>query len=159
MSVFSSRKSFVTRQVTGARSANHSRYAGASMGLRPLGLHSLIQEIRAGFDFKSLERLSAASGLGVSEIAALIDVPDRTLARRKAAGRFTTQESERLLRISRVFEMAVDLFEGNTKAAVMWLKRPNHALGNQPPLSFQSTEIGARLVEDLIGGLEEGVVV
>jgi putative toxin-antitoxin system antitoxin component (TIGR02293 family) len=62
-----------------------------------------------------------------------------------------------LLRLSLVFEKAVNLFEGDTDAARAWLGRPNKALGGETPLSAVETEIGAREVEDLIGRLEHGV--
>lgn len=134
-------------------------HLGASAGLRPLPVDALIRQIRAGFAFKALERLSEASGISVSEIGNLIDLPERTLARRKAAGRLTAQESERLLRLSGIFEKAVDLFDGNVSEAVAWLGRPKRALGFETPWECLRTELGARRVEDLIGSLLHGVFV
>ena len=77
--------------------------------------------------------------------------------RRKASGKLTTEESERLLRIAGIFEDAVDLFEGDVPAAVNWLTTPRKALGDRPPLSYARTEPGAREVENLIGRLEHGI--
>jgi len=134
-------------------------YLGASVGLRPLALDALIRQVRAGLSFKALERLSATSGLSVAQIAGVMEVPERTLARRRSAGRFTAQESERLLRISRIFEKAVELFEGDVRGAVSWLSQPKRALGSCTPLECLRTELGARQVEDLIGSLEHGVFV
>jgi len=119
----------------------------------------LIEEILAGLSFKTLETFSFESSLPVTEIASLIEVPQRTLARRRVVGRLSSEESERLLRLSRIFETAVALFEGNADAAITWLKRPKRALGDKSPLTYSRTELGARLVEDLIGGLEHGVFV
>ncbi len=79
------------------------------------------------------------------------------MARRKAAGRLAPDESERLLRISTVFEKTVDLFEGDVAGAVAWLTSPKRALGRETPLAYSRTELGAREVEDLIGRLEHGV--
>jgi putative toxin-antitoxin system antitoxin component (TIGR02293 family) len=130
---------------------------GASLGLRETDIHALIEEVRAGLPFKALESFSSASDINVSEIAALIQLPERTLARRKVSGQLTSGESERLLRLSKVFEQAVSLFEGNAQAAVAWLKTPKRALGDNSPWTYLRTEIGAREVEDLIGQLEHGV--
>jgi putative toxin-antitoxin system antitoxin component (TIGR02293 family) len=130
---------------------------GASLGLREMGIAALIDEVRTGLPFKTLESFSSESGIGVSEIASLIDLPERTLARRKVAGRLTSGESERLLRLSKVFEQAVSLFEGNVPAAVAWLETPKRALGDKSPWTYLQTEIGAREVEDLMGQLEHGV--
>jgi putative toxin-antitoxin system antitoxin component (TIGR02293 family) len=119
--------------------------------------NAVIEEILAGFSFKTLETFSSESNLPVAEIASLIEVPQRTLARRKVVGRLSSEESERLLRLSRIFEKAVALFEGNVDAAVAWLRRPKRALGDKSPLIYSRTEVGARQVEDLIGALEQGV--
>jgi putative toxin-antitoxin system antitoxin component (TIGR02293 family) len=90
-------------------------------------------------------------------IATVIGLPERTLARRKKAGCLSMGESERLLRVSTVFERAVELFEGDVKPAVTWLTSPKKALGDRLPLEYSRTELGAREVEDLMGRLKDGV--
>ena len=66
-------------------------------------------------------------------------------------------ESERLLRISNIFEKAVKVFEGDTDAAVQWLTTPKKGLSGHLPLQYSRTEPGAREVENLIGRVEDGV--
>lgn len=61
------------------------------------------------------------------------------------------------LQISRVFELAVELFEGDATAASQWLTTPNNALAGSTPLAVCETDAGAREVENLIGRLEFGV--
>ena len=117
----------------------------------------LIRQVERGFSFKALHAIESRSGIALARIAAIIGIPERTLARRKASGRLTPDESERLLRISGVFEDALDLFEGDVAAAVNWLIAPRKAFGNQSPLDYSRTELGAREVENLIGRLEHGV--
>lgn len=95
--------------------------------------------------------------MSAQTLAEVIGIPERTLARRKAAGRLAPEESERLLRISSIFEKAVDLFEGEVASAVNWLSTPKRTLENQSPLQYARTEVGAREVENLIGRLEHGV--
>lgn len=130
---------------------------GASLGLRSTSTPKLIEQLEAGLSFQTLETLEANSGLGVTLLATLIGIPDRTLSRRKSVGRLGPEESERLLRISNIFEKAVGLFEGDTKSAVQWLTTPKKALGGQQPIQYSRTEPGAREVESLIGRLEHGV--
>jgi putative toxin-antitoxin system antitoxin component (TIGR02293 family) len=143
----------------GEKQIRDKRYAslGASLGLHETRVDALIEEVQAGLSFKALESFSSESGIAVTEIASLIELPERTLARRKVVGRLTSRESERLLRLSNVFEKAVRLFEGNVDAAVAWLKGPKRALDDKSPWTYLQTEIGAREVEDLIGQLEHGV--
>lgn len=93
----------------------------------------------------------------MSTIADLIGLPQRTLMRRKAAGKLHPDESERMLRLSGVFEQAVELFEGDCDAGRRWLTTPSEELDNLTPLEMVRTGIGAREVEYLIGRLEHGV--
>jgi putative toxin-antitoxin system antitoxin component (TIGR02293 family) len=90
-------------------------------------------------------------------LAKVLQLPPRTLARRKSGGVLTSAESERLLRLARLFEQAVTVFEGDAPAAGKWLQEPVLGLGNRTPLQLAETEIGARAVEDLLGRLEYGV--
>lgn len=117
----------------------------------------MVRQVQKGFPYTSLIRFHKHSGLPIGTIADLVQLPQRTLMRRKAAGRLLPDESERLLRISGVFEKALQLFEQDADRARRWLTTPNRELDNTPPLGFARTEIGAREVEDLIGRLQHGV--
>lgn len=152
-------KQKVIRRPAEARRRKRGVSLGASLGLPALGIGALIEEIQTGLPFKALVSFSFESGISISEIASVIEVSERTLARRKALGRFSPAESERLLRLSNVFEKALGFFEGDVKGAVAWLRSPNRALGHKTPFTYARTEIGARQVEDLIGRLAHGVFV
>lgn len=130
---------------------------GSSLGLPARSTPELIRHIQEGLPFKALETLSLKSGIPPGEIASAMNIPQRTLARRKASGRFASEESERLLRLSIIFEKAVELFDGDVRSAVIWLRSGRPALGNSNYLAYSGTELGAREVEDLIGQLEHGV--
>jgi putative toxin-antitoxin system antitoxin component (TIGR02293 family) len=130
---------------------------GETLGLKANLVTDLITQMDRGFSFKTLQRLADSSGISVSTIAQIIGIPDRTFARRKVAGRLSPDESERLLRLSSIYEKAVDLFEGNVPSAVKWLTGPRREFEGYTPLAYSRTEIGAREVEDLIGRLEFGV--
>ena len=157
MSPLSIRKTHEAIRSTPRSRGVHFRTRGASLGLTAKGTDQLIHQLERGFSFKTLQNLQSLSGLSLSLLAAVIGIPERTLARRKASGRLASQESERLLRISSIFEKAVELFEGDVPGAVKWLTAPKKALGDRPPLAYSRTELGAREVENLIGRLEHGV--
>lgn len=135
----------------------HGGARGASLGLTATQTVDLVRQIEAGLPYKALLSLAATSGLSVALIASTLGIPERTLARRKVAGRLAPNESERLLRVSTLFEKAVELFEGDVAGAVTWLTSSKRALGRRTPLAYSRTEPGAREVEDLIGRLEDGV--
>jgi putative toxin-antitoxin system antitoxin component (TIGR02293 family) len=140
-----------------SRPSIRSRLRGTALGLTAANPAELIRQLERGFSFKTMEALESRSGVALSQLATVIGIPERTLARRRVSRRLTPEESERLLRISSVFEAAVDLFEGDAADAVNWLNTPRKALGDRTPLAYARTEPGAREVEDLIGRLEHGI--
>lgn len=136
--------------------------AGAHAYATLLGLGSpettrLLKQIEAGFPYRTFERFRRNIDLTTEELANFVQISLRTLARRRETGRLTAEESDRLLRVSRVFGQALGLFGGDVEAARAWLARPAPALGNRTPREVATTELGAREVENLIGRLEHGV--
>jgi putative toxin-antitoxin system antitoxin component (TIGR02293 family) len=144
-------------QTSSATRATQRHYPGRSLGLRAVSSGELIRQVGQGFSFHALRVFESRSGVSLSEIASIIGIPPRTLARRKSSGRLTPDESEKLLRLSAVYEQAIDLFEGDIESARNWLTTPKRALDNHSPLEYSRTELGAREVENLIGRLEHGV--
>ena len=128
-----------------------------SIGIQVRRKDALVRKVQAGFGFAHLVSLEKHSGLTRERIAEFAAIPKRTLARRQQEGQLNPDESDRLLRAARIFEMVVDLFEGDLDEARRWLLTPNPALGGDSPLAFTSTDVGAREVENLIGRLEHGV--
>ncbi len=107
--------------------------------------------------YRAFERLVANTSLPSHDALELVNIPRRTLSRRKREGRFHQDESDRLVRASRIFSRALRLFEGDRDAAKHWLLTPQKALGGDVPLVVARSEAGAREVERLLGRLEHGV--
>jgi putative toxin-antitoxin system antitoxin component (TIGR02293 family) len=127
------------------------------LGLPQLDTIKLLKRIEEGFSFNTLLRFQRNVALPMKEIAEWVQIPQTTLNRRRDKGRLQPDESDRVLRASRVFGKALELFEGNTEAARHWLATPQPGLGGVIPMSVAKTEVGAREVEDLIDRLEYGV--
>ena len=128
------------------------------VGLRsedPIGIFKSVQK---GLRFSALERFQRNSGLSTADLADAVVITARTLARRKEQGRLDPEESDRLLRIARVFGKALELFEGDPDQAREWLSAPQRALGGEKPIILARTDLGAREVEALADRLEHGVV-
>jgi putative toxin-antitoxin system antitoxin component (TIGR02293 family) len=132
--------------------------ANAFRVVRSDDVTSVVEELREGLPYARFTEFMRRSGLPQEAVTRVMQTPKRTLARRKAQGRLRPDESERLLRLSIVFEQAVDLFDGNAEAARRWLSLPSRALGGVSPLRMAETEVGSREVENLIGRLKFGVV-
>ena len=112
--------------------------------------------IRAGLSSQTLDSPLKIGGLIQAELAAALDIPARTLARRKKDGMLNSEESAKLVRLAQVVERAVEVFE-DMDAGLAWLKSSNAALGGATPLSLLDTSIGADSVIDTLGRIEHGV--
>jgi putative toxin-antitoxin system antitoxin component (TIGR02293 family) len=127
------------------------------LGLDTFDSPHLLRSVERGLPYRAFERLLANTTLHSDDLLALVSIPPRTLTRRKREGRFHQDESDRLMRASRIFGRGLSLFEGDRDAAKHWLSEPQKALGGEVPLSVARTELGALEVERLIGRLEHGV--
>jgi putative toxin-antitoxin system antitoxin component (TIGR02293 family) len=127
------------------------------LGLRSMHLRELLRLIARGLPFDSIERLQKSVGFDIEILTALVQIPRRTLTRRRSEGRFTPEESDRLVAAARLLSKALDLFEGNAEAARGWLLAPQVSLAGAIPLDIAKTETGAREVEILIDRLEQGI--
>ena len=128
--------------------------------LGPVGSSSreggLRARVRAGLPFRAFEALGSALDLGPAQLAGLVGVAPRTLARRKAARRLSPIESDRLYRVASIALLAVEVL-GSLDKARSWLHQENRALGRVAPLHELDTEIGARRVEEVLQRLAFGI--
>jgi putative toxin-antitoxin system antitoxin component (TIGR02293 family) len=116
----------------------------------------LIRKIQKGLRFSELETLQNSIGLPFEQLAAKLAISRSTLQRRKAAGRLSPDESDKVIRYSRLVQQAADFF-GDIGKARAWLKHSQYGLGGAVPLDYAKTEAGAREVEDLLGRMKYGV--
>jgi putative toxin-antitoxin system antitoxin component (TIGR02293 family) len=116
----------------------------------------LIHRIQKGLRFSELKTLQDTLDLPFEKLAAKLCISRSTLQRRKAAGRLSPDESDKVIRYSRLVRQAADFF-GDIGKARAWLKHPQYGLGGAVPLDYARTETGAREVEDLLGRMKYGV--
>jgi putative toxin-antitoxin system antitoxin component (TIGR02293 family) len=127
------------------------------LGLHSFEWRSLMGALQRGFPYDTVEHLHRNSGISYEELLEWVQIAPRTLVRRKQQGRFSAEESDRLLRASRILGRALELFEGDRDAAIEWMLNTQPALGGASPIEAARTELGAREVESLVGRLEHGV--
>lgn len=136
---------------------NRSRRVFESIRLEAGSLDELIRLLKEeGLPTESFDRLRKELGVPASRLAAVIGVADRTLRRRREAGRLKPDESERLLRLARLFERAREVL-GTPERAQSWMKESLPVLGGRSPLDYADTEPGAREVERVLGRIAHGV--
>jgi putative toxin-antitoxin system antitoxin component (TIGR02293 family) len=129
---------------------------GTSIGVRPRDLNDLIGKLKKGLPVGAFDRLRERLDVPEKMLASTVNIAYRTLGRRKKEGRFKTDESERVLRIAKLYEKALDVLEDD-KITRQWFKMPAKALGGKTPLEYADTEPGAQEVEELLVRIEYGV--
>lgn len=134
----------------------HAVSYGWSIGLGAAAVPDLIRLVEEGFGAGVLERFRVLMGLSLEETADLLGTSSRTLSRRQKQGRLQDDESDRLYRIVRLYERAVDVFESESDAQT-WFRQPQWGLGGATPLDYARTEPGAREVEALLDRIDYGV--
>jgi len=118
-------------------------------------LKDLRARVKTGLPFTAFDEVSAAAEIRPSDLAALLTIPPRTIARRKKEGRLHPEESDKLLRLGRIVVLAEETL-GTYQKASGWLKKGNRALGGDSPLTYLDTDVGAREVEGLLLRISHG---
>ena len=138
--------------------ARLGRVRKTCLGLQARNKAQVIAALKAGLPVGWFNRLQDALAIRAQELAGIVQIPVRTLARRQKEKHLDIDESERVLRIGSLFDKAVAVL-GDENQARHWLKSPQRGLDGRTPLEYADTEPGAREVEDLLGRLEYGVFV
>jgi putative toxin-antitoxin system antitoxin component (TIGR02293 family) len=119
-------------------------------------LENMVMAVKKGLPVSALNRLCKRMGVPESRLASTVNIPQRTLTRRKSEGRFKLDESERVLRIARLFERAVEAM-GSEQNARQWFQSPVKGLGGKTPIEFVDTEPGKEEVAAMLDRIEDGV--
>lgn len=118
---------------------------------------TLLDSVAKGLPFQAFARLQRNLELSAERLQEIVQIPERTLSRRRKEGRLRPDESDRLLRAGRLFAQAIELFDGDAEAARRWLGKPQTVLGGVVPWDLARSELGAREIETAIGRIEHGV--
>lgn len=126
-----------------------------------LGVHGLrsdqdlVRLVEERLATGAIERL-LQSGLTDDEVYSLI-VPRRTLTHRRTRREaLSREESDRAVRLARIAALGEQVF-GDSKRAWRWLRAAKRQFHGRSPLQLTATEAGARLVEELLYRIDEGM--
>ncbi len=119
-------------------------------------LHLDHERVEAGVSLVTVGDFLAASGLEWKDAYDIV-IPARTLKHRRARREsLSRDESDKLARLVRVFDQAVAVL-GDKVRARAWLRAPKHRFADKTPLALLRTEVGGRLVEEMLGQVDEGM--
>ena len=111
--------------------------------------------VEAGIPLAAVNSFVAASGVELKDIFDTV-IPARTLKHRRARREpLSRDESDKLARLVRVYEQAVAVL-GDAARAAAWLHAPKRRFADRTPMQMLRTEVGGRMVEEMLGQIESG---
>ncbi len=115
-----------------------------------------ISIIKRGIRRSLFSKMARQIGLPQKNLAQTLKLNERTLRNRSAHQRLTEIESEKSLRVARVYSKAMKVF-GSDERARSWIVSPIKSLGNQRPIHFLETDVGTQEVLNVLNAIEWGV--
>ena len=112
-----------------------------------------------GLPTDSLDRVKQTLGLSDAEVGHALGISLKTIHRlRKDPGRhLSSQASDRLYRLARLYQLANDVLE-DPESAREWLRSSQMGLDNRIPMDLMTSEAGSREVEALLMRIDYGVI-
>lgn len=119
---------------------------------------TLPELLREGLPFKSLLVVVNNLNLEPDYVPGYLHLSKRTWQRMKKEKQPLDREQSNLVyRLARMVHLATAAI-GNREKALVWMRKPNRALGGSAPLQMLDTDPGAQLVEDVLARIEYGGV-
>lgn len=119
-------------------------------------LHLDLETVEAGVPVATMTNFITASGLQFKNIYEVV-IPARTLKHRKARKEpLTPDESDKLVRLIRVYDQAVRVL-GEKEKALYWLSEPKRRFDGRTPIQMLRTDLGGRMVEEMLGQIYYGM--
>jgi len=119
-------------------------------------LHLDLETIEAGIPVATMTSFASASGIQLRDIYSVV-IPARTLKHRRSRKEpLTPDESDKLARLVRIYDLTVQVF-GDREKAIRWLNHPKQRYDARTPLQMLRTELGGRMVEEMLIQIDEGM--
>ena len=119
-------------------------------------LHLDVNTVEEGVPLDTLADFAEQSGLPMKDLLEVV-IPARTLKHRRARKEpLSLDESDKLTRVARLFDLAVRVWH-KPELAKRWLEEPKDRFNGRSPLAMLRTEAGGRLVEEFLIQIDEGM--
>jgi putative toxin-antitoxin system antitoxin component (TIGR02293 family) len=125
------------------------------LGMPAASERSIVGAVESGLPTDVVARL-LQHGLSKDEVFRIIVNP-RTLKHRKSKKqRLSQEESERAVRTVRLIAQA-EAVMGDRERALAWLRTPKRRFEGRSPMEMLVSEVGGRLVEQMLVQIDEGM--
>lgn len=109
-----------------------------------------------GIPKEAVQHLAAIMKIPMKDMAALLNISYKTLARKHKTDILNTVVSSLSIEIANTIAKGLAVFE-NPDTLNRWLHKENKALNGKKPFNLLNTPTGIKLVNQVIGRIEEGV--
>ena len=116
-----------------------------------------IERIARGLEWADAKFGAKNLGVPLDRLAVLVGVPRSTFIRQQNEGRFTEAETEHIMRFARLGQVAGEVFRSEAGAR-SWLNRAQVGFDGNVPMDYAKSELGARVVEDLMRQIHDGIL-
>jgi putative toxin-antitoxin system antitoxin component (TIGR02293 family) len=130
------------------------------LGTEPKTEYDLAQSVRNGLALET-QTIFLAHGLTRDEFHRIV-IPQRTFRHRTERRNkglqevLSPEESDKAVRAARILAFAERVFAGRDKA-LSWMRQPKKRFHGDTPMTMLETETGARLVEQMLVQIDDGM--
>lgn len=126
------------------------------MSTKPSSSLDFISASEKGIPKLSVEKLAWALAIPMVDMAGLLNVSYKTLGRKKKTDLLDELSSSLSIEIANTVAKGLSVFEDRDKFN-RWLQKENRALKGKKPFELLHTPTGIKLVNQILGRIEEGV--
>lgn len=128
----------------------------AFMSAKPSSSIDFIIASERGIPKLSVENLAGVLAIPMVDMAGLLNVSYKTLGRKKKTDMLDELSSSLSIEIANTVAKGLAVFEDRDKFN-RWLQKENRALKGKKPFELLHTPTGIKLVNQILGRIEEGV--
>jgi putative toxin-antitoxin system antitoxin component (TIGR02293 family) len=122
----------------------------------PISGIDMLEASRRGIPKGCVVSLAAVLDVPMTAMAALLNMSYKTLGRKKETDILDSLSSSLSIEIANTVAKGLYVFEDKDKFN-RWLHKQNRALGGQKPFDLLNTPTGIKLVNQVLGRIDEGV--
>jgi len=124
---------------------------------KPLTLLDLFEAVRRGVPKRSVDLLADVMMLPMTSMAPLLNLSYKTLIRKQQTELLDAVVSSHTYEMATTIAKGLELFGSDEEKLNRWLRKENRALKGHKPIDLLGTPTGIKLVNQLLGRIEEGV--
>jgi len=119
-----------------------------------ISLHLDLESVEAGVP--TMATFVASSGMQLKDMYEVV-IPERALKHREERKQpLTPDESDKFVRLVRVYDQAVQVL-GGKEEALHWLSEAKRRFDGRTPIQMLRTDLGGRMVEEMLGQIHHGM--